>query len=364
MLQDDITISLIDEVPLHDLMTTDLCPPALTTPINEDVDRLSDLPQPILWAGHVACQYLRLSSLDVYNSCTYNAIYKLPCGKLLCNFHSREHKGNRTKLPTGLPNISLNDYLTPEQHDKTIRDNMAWFSQIGLEGHVRWMNIQKKKRIPLLPTYRNIAIDLTFQRKKRQRLTLLPFASICTIGPIRVGVMRHASSIHNVIQGSLYYGQSIRKIREGDLVLRRAFLENRRAMCLNSHVVNENPLAYTTSHTKVAPTAFIWENMNGTLTIYKPHMARGFACKMMSDYLQTKDNNEFLSLKKEINNGLSVNICGYNLHNIPCYSEDIDGMMLQECYDNSEFNFSSEVVFYVMLTYPPQLWPWRTIVVD
>lgn len=267
--------------------------------------------------------------------------------------------------------LSEQNTCTPFLVSKITAEERAAFTcwgwnNLNMPGRVIWTTVVRRHKINLVTGYKHTAVDYRFIKARRKGLIFLPQSSTSTIRHVSSGGYCVSWSIDNMINGSLYYGYREIDFKNSKSRTTQEFMYNRRKLCDNPIPGVINPFSINPkTNEPFRATAFVWVRKDLSLEIHSADAARGYACKLMQNYMLSSDDTPFRRLERDIKRGLSINICGYNLQNIPDYKDDDDvGSMLRACYDNPDFNFSSEVVLYVMLTYPADLWPWANITIN
>lgn len=346
-------------MPLHDMT----CMLLLTTEDKEYCDthgKPYGLPEPINWYDEHQCEYIA----SITNKrCRRKARYKTIGGSLVCKIHMD------TRPDDNIPLLQCS--ITPtreicEDNTESVVMCQKWLHTLGTTGNVMWTNIKKRQTIHLIDGTRNIAIDYYFRNTKRKGLTFIPKSATSTIECVFADARSSALSIDNLIKGSLYYGYRKIDFLNSQSTTTKIFMSNRHRLSTHPNPYAINPFSVdSTTNERLLPTAFVWQRKNFEIQVHSAEVSRGYACKLMQNYMLSSNTTPFRRLEQDVKNGLSVNICGHNLQDIPHYSEDDDtGSNLRARYNDVYFNFSSEVVLYVMLTYPAHLWPWADVIID
>lgn len=101
------------------------------------------------------------------------------------------------------------------------------------------------------------------------------------------------------------------------------------------------------------PTGWVWEPKNGERHVLHWVQSRQFYCNFYERLV--KENAEFIELKKMVDDGQNIQICGYDALPDLIKACDIEKWYLQGVHP-----FGHEAVLFTMLVEPDEnKWPWR-----
>ncbi len=285
--------------------------------------------------GEVMCQQKYKSSrLPCKNVAYYNYQNELRCG-----VHSK--KDTRVKLPIN-PNKIENDKKKKEEIEKKINDAKIYNKENGLKGTVRVSKIRMMKNPEQIDGYLNVFPNFMHGNRKDGYgcATLSPKS----IGPISSHKLPLAHNLENFHQFSKFYEFEIDK--ESGIIKQDA-LQNR----INGFN-DKKPHRHKFNKGSIANSKALFSmyyDKHGNERRYTYVQSRYFYCYWYEKLV--KELDEYKYLVNEINNGLNINICGYDGYQ-PTTS-------LYEHYLDGSRPFGHELVLYTMLVEIPDNYPWK-----
>lgn len=276
--------------------------------------------------------------------CEKRAYYK--SGKLLyCGRHART-KGNCKELP---------------KRDKDYRDHML---MIKLQDHSDSVEQCKKTdgtpglvTLQRLLMMRNPQLSegyvMIFPNNKHGKHRFAAF-DCCELSPMRLGPVDHgqpglppAMNIENFHQGSKCFIEEM-DVNTGEPTA--LFNENRISYYRD---VEPHRHKYFGSNPKNRniPKYFVWVTKDGKIHKLDYIESRQFYCNFYERLASRRP--EYEKLRKMLTDGYSIQICGYDAHPFDPISE------AEAAYVDDTKPFGHERVLAVMLSNPPERYPWH-----
>lgn len=281
-----------------------------------------------IYYGQLKCQAVTSSGSE----CTNGAYYQVGT-KYLCGVHSKNK--DRIELPKNKERITeIKDDLY-KLHLKTV-DSDAKRNQIkGVKGTVMLTKLLMKKDPKLIPGFMNIFPNFKDQNRK--------YGFGCkSLSPKYMGPIKHpqhglpvSKNLENFWQGSKCFPCELdEKGNPSD-----QFYKTRLEMFTSSKPMRHKTVAKDQDGNKNIPEYSVWTCNDGSELHLKYFEARQIYCHYYT--LFALESPDFIKLKKMINDGVNINICGYD-----AYQPE---MSLEDCYKDTSRPFGHELVLYSLL---------------
>lgn len=306
----------------------------------------------IYYGENRCCQTIKSTGKE----CTYGGYFEYQ-GKIYCGVHS-SHFSERKKLPK---NPNKDQYIKEMVDMRNIKINEM--SQINLKnnrkGDVIVTKLKMMKKPELIDGYLAVFPNYKDQNKKEgfgcaslSPKSLGPVPYFCDILPT-------AYNLENFHQISKIYKQDILNFDESKI---KQFLVKQN----NKYVVNLkidldvikkgflDKTPYRHKYTiKEIPFFTLFYDSKCQEHRFSYVQSRYFYCKWYE--ILTKNNKDLLYLKKQREEGVNLQIIGYDGY-------DVKGKDLYECYLDTSKPFGHELVLYTLLTENPEdtksVYPW------
>lgn len=281
--------------------------------------------------GESKCSEIKKDGKECENMAYYE--YK---NSNVCGVHSKEP---RKKLKMN-PNLKAN-LEAKLINDMAIVKSVAKSNKLnGIYGNVICSKMRMMKPVEDIEGY--LKIFPNYRHGSRKDGIGLPSLSPMSIGPINHNQpgLPQALNLENFHQGNKVFPSEVDRNENPT----KKFFETQIQMY-------QDPIPHR--HKSVAkgnvPLYSIWIDQNENQNRISYIESRQFYCTFYERH--TKNNEDFKRLKKLINKGYNLQICGYDAYPI---DRSID-----EHYKDSSRPFGHELVLYTMLTCSKKDYPWR-----
>lgn len=275
------------------------------------------------------------------DKCQNGAYYKLD-NMLLCGVHSGgKKKDKRVELPHHPDEAKMKE---KERVDHSLGcDKIASTNkENNKKGSVILYKMKMMKNVGFMEGFINIFPN--FKHGSRNDGLGLPSLSPKSIGPILHNQpdLPISLNLENFHQGNKVFPQEVDEKGQ----VKEEFFKTQKEMYEDDipHRHKE------TSGGNNVPLYSLWKDKEGLLHQISYFESRQFYCVYYER--ATIENLDFKKLKKMIEDGYNLRICGYDAY--PVYKNNIE-----ECYCDVSRPFGHELVLYTMLTYTEENWPWR-----
>lgn len=289
--------------------------------------------------GETTCMLLKKSSKTPCE----NAAYYLDNGKYCCGVHS--DKTTRLILRKN-PERKLLERQILENHNEQIEDISKNNKKHNKQGDVILFKMKMMKPVVLKKGYLNVFPN--FKHGNRTDGWGIPSLSPMSIGPIDHGQpgLPQAKNLENFHQGNKVFPSEVDDTGEPTQLFYDTQLEMYRDDVPHRH----KDAVFSVKGNKNVPLYSIWVTPDGVKNKVSYADSRQFYCNFYER--ATLKNQEFHELKRMIEDGFNVQICGYDAYPVTD--------TLVEHYMDTSRPFGHELVLYTMLvTDNPGDYPWR-----
>jgi hypothetical protein len=285
-----------------------------------------------IYYGSIPCQGIKANK----QQCLNKAYYKQD-DYYLCGVHSDKNK--RQELPI--------DPDQKEKKDQLYKNHLKTLISQPSQGHVICTKMFMMKEVALIPSYLNVFPNNKHQNRKDG-------FGCSSLSPMRLGPVEHRQpglpvcyNIENYHQYNKVYPNEIDDFKQIQLkgyldkTPHRHKYDAKTMKDLRKQINNVN---------KNAPLYSIHQTLDGQDQKFTYVESRYFYCCAYEKL--AKETEDYKKLKQYIDNGINLNICGYDAYPI---TKD-----LLEHYEDPVKAFGHELVLYCLLTiHHSSDYPWH-----
>lgn len=276
------------------------------------------------------------------DACLNGAYYRID-DMLLCGVHSGgKKKEKRVELPRHPDEKEMKE-TERAQHSLECDQVASKNKEEGKKGCVTLYKMKMMKN----PGFEKGVVNIFPNFKHANRNDGLGFPSL---SPKSIGPVHHnqpglpvALNLENFHQGNKVFPSEVDEKGE----VKEEFFKVQREMYEDSVPHRHKEAA----RGKNVPLYSLWKDKHGMTHQISYFVSRQFYCVYYER--ATLDNPDFLKLKKMVEDGYSLRICGYDAYEVD------KNRKIEDCYCDISRPFGHELVLYAMLTESEENWPWR-----
>jgi hypothetical protein len=304
---------------------------------NEDNDDPNDNDD-IVYHGQVKC-------FKQVDGCSNKAYWKVG-NKYLCGTHSKK------SVRKALPKLSKKEIderkKSKDAKDYKLAKQMAEKNKkAGKKGKVILQKMKMRRALPTEPGFLKVFPNNLHQNRKDG-------FGCASLSPMQLGPVKHGQpglpdcfNIENFHQGSKCFKEELNT----DGNPSKLFYKNRRTW-YNDVKPHRHKYLGEDKKKKNIPRYFVWVDKDKKEHHLDYIASRQFYCNFYERL--AKKQKDFEKLKKMIDDGWNLQICGYDARPI-----EMNAKAVENAYKDDSSPFGHEIVLFSMLVLKEESWPWR-----